>query len=99
MAGTGGVALLQDPRPDDVRRALQRVTLRWRQLPVDRADALSATVRTFAARCAELDPADIPELGPATAVDQLSVAVFDACASGRSAHLSERLGELLAQLA
>ena len=99
MTVTGGTALLQDPRPDDVRRALQRVALRWRQLPVDQATAQAVAVRRYAARCAGLHPARLPDLGPVTAVDQLSVAVFDACANGRTEHLTEWLCELLAHLA
>lgn len=72
--------------------------LRWRQLPVDRAGEHAAAVRGCAARCAALDPASIPDLGPAAAADQLAVAVFDACVDGHHEHLTRWLTDLLAQL-
>ena len=96
--GPGGVALMGDPRPDDVRRALERVVLRWGRLPLDRAEDLVVAVRDCAARCAAVDPQSIPDLGPATAADQLAVAVFDGCSSGRAEHLTPWLTDLLARL-
>lgn len=98
MVGASDLAVLDDPRPDDIRRALDRVVLRWRQLSLDRAGRLSVTVRGCAARCAGLAPERIPDLGPATAADQLAVTVYDACAAGRTADLTRWLTDLLARM-
>lgn len=102
-AVTIGPVLLQDPRPQEVQRALERVALRWGHLSLEQATAHAPAVRRFAHRCGrttacEAIHPDLPDLGPAAALDQLHVAVFDACATHRTDRLSEGLKTLLAHL-
>ncbi|WP_068266479.1 hypothetical protein [Janibacter limosus] len=78
--------------PDDTATELGRAVRRWQQLPLDRAaDALPGVH----ALCAELAGEPLPDLGPAVAMDQLRVVVFDACrGAGSPPHLAQRLAEL-----
>lgn len=101
-----GAAALQDPRPDGVRAAHDRVTGRWRQLPLATAQRRSDVVRRLAQQWVDLSATSsettsaLPDLGPAVAIDQLTVAVYDACHTGSvpSAVVVDQLKELLAQL-
>lgn len=69
---------------------------RWRQLPLDHALSCVPTVRRV---LAGLAGADVPDLGPAVAMDQLTVLVYDACAAARDEEqVRHRLVELRAQL-
>jgi hypothetical protein len=52
------------------------VVRRWQQLPLDHALSCLPAVRTV---LADLAGRDVPDLGPAVAMDQLTVLVYDAC--------------------
>lgn len=100
---TADSAAFADPRPDDVRRALQRLLVRWRQLPVEDAERHSAAVHALAQHFVDLisgpaQSAQLPVLGPAVVIDQLWVAAYDACAAARVSGCAEQLRGLLAQL-
>jgi len=73
------------PVPPEVSSELQRVVRRWRQLPLDRALSHSGDVRALvqsladaAAKSTGVPPAAVPDCGPATLMDQLTVMVYDA---------------------
>jgi hypothetical protein len=55
------------------------VVRRWQQLPLDHALSCLPAVRTV---LADLAGRDVPDLGPAVAMDQLTVLVYDACDAG-----------------
>ncbi|CAN7487953.1 hypothetical protein LJR027_003162 [Terrabacter sp. LjRoot27] len=72
------------PTPHEVSDELRRVVERWHQLPLDHAlsrmPSVRALVQSLADRVAEArghDAEPVPDLGPATVTDQLSVMVFD----------------------
>ncbi len=74
------------PLPDDVAAELKRLVERWRQLPLDQALSYAAPLRAEAGELFErvarahgrlTGPVEVPDLGPATALDQLMVAAFD----------------------
>jgi len=76
------------PVPQDVEKELERVVLRWHQLPLDRAqsyaDRVRALVQSLADEVAEVAGVPVsvvPDCGPATLMDQLTVMVHDACAT------------------
>jgi hypothetical protein len=65
------------------------VVERWRSLPLDHAlsrmPAVQAVVQRLADAVADVDgrpPVPVPDLGPATVMDQLTVMVFDAAEAG-----------------
>lgn len=92
-----------DPRPDDVRQALERVLARWRQLPLDQAERHIAEVRALAQHYADLTAASgqvtpLPVLGVAVVTDQLCVTTYDVCAAAGSSGRAAELRRLLAQL-
>ena len=94
----------RDPRPEEVRRILDRIGLRWGQLTVDQASARRTAMDECADFCLSLivqqphrDRA-LPDLGPTTALDQLRVTVFDACAEDHCPQLPGTLTDLLARL-
>lgn len=68
-----------EPRPEAVVTELDRIVRRWRELPLDRAQAVEPLVRSVI--CDLLPPGfpPPPDLGPAVVIDQLRVVVFDAC--------------------
>ena len=75
------------PVPQEVSTELERVVERWRQLPLDRAlsydGRVRALVQSLADRVAEVNgvaSSVVPDLGPATLMDQLIVMVHDASA-------------------
>lgn len=76
------------PVPQEVATELQRVVERWRQLPLDHALSYAGRVRTLvqsladAVAVADGVPASaVPDLGPATLMDQLTVMVHDVSAA------------------
>lgn len=87
----------KSPVPQEVSTELERVVRRWQQLPLDHAlthvPVVRELVEQLAAGTAPTAGA-VPDLGPATLMDQLRVLVFDACAAGRAGDLGERLAEL-----
>ena len=73
--------------PAEVATELQRVVERWRQLPLDHAFSYAGRVRALVQSLADGvaeangDPTSaVPDCGPATLMDQLTVMVYDASA-------------------
>lgn len=61
---------------------------RWRQLPLDHAQSYSGRVRALVQSLADevsqatgVPPSRVPDCGPATLMDQLTVLVYDASAA------------------
>ncbi len=78
--------------PEDVATELDRAARRWQQLPLDRAVEALPGVHAL---LAELAGEALPDLGPAVAMDQLRVVVFDACTGeGGPPDLEDRLAAL-----
>ncbi len=76
------------PVPQEVSTELQRVVGRWRQLPLDHALSYAGRVRALVQSLADgvaeakgLAVSTVPECGPATLMDQLTVMVHDASAA------------------
>ena len=97
---------LHDPVPEQVRTELGRLVERWRQLPLDRAERSVEPVRRLVQRLADAvaerrgqDPWPVPDLGPATLMDQLTVMVYDASEVGLVDDLAGQLGDLRRVLA
>ena len=93
------------PVPDAVAVELRRVAERWQQLPLGHALSRAPAVRALAQDLADAVAAaehravvTLPDLGPATAYDQLAVTVYDACAAGVAPDLPVRLRRLRATL-
>jgi hypothetical protein len=86
--------------PQEVSAELQRVVRRWQQLPLDHALSCMPRVRQLlddlAAATAPgvAGPVSVPDLGPAAAMDQLVVLVYDACEAGLADGLQARLADL-----
>lgn len=96
-------AAFADPRPDDVRQALERVLARWRQLPLDQAEQHTAEVRALAQQFADTTSTSgrvtpLPVLSAAAVTDQLCVTTYDVCAAAGSSGCAQELKRLLAQL-
>ena len=77
----------RSPVPQAVSTELQRVVERWHQLPLDNAlsyaGRVRALVQSLADGVAEADgvpTSAVPDCGPATLMDQLTVMVYDASA-------------------
>ena len=75
----------RSPVPQEVATELDRVVERWRQLPLDHALSYAGRVRTLVQSLADgvaaasgLPASAVPDLGPATLMDQLTVLVYDA---------------------
>jgi hypothetical protein len=93
------------PVPQEVATELQRVVERWRQLPLDHALSYAGRVRTFVQSLADAvakakgSPVSVvPDLGPATLMDQLTVMVHDASAAAVTPTLAEDLASLRREL-
>jgi hypothetical protein len=96
------------PVPQEVATELKRVVERWRQLPLDHALSYAGRVRTLvqsladAVAVAEGVPASavpaVPDLGPATLMDQLTVMIHDASAAEVTSTRTSTLAEDLASL-
>ena len=101
-------AVPRSPVPQEVSTELQRVVERWRQLPLDHALSYAGRVRTLvqsladAVALAKGDPASavpaVPDFGPATLMDQLTVMVHDASAAAVTPTLAEDLASLRREL-
>jgi hypothetical protein len=76
------------------------VARRWQQLSLDHASSCMPRVRVL---LEELAGRVVPDLGPAAAMDQLTVLVYDACAASArhtdAAGLVTRLADLRRELA
>ena len=87
----GGV----DPRPEPVRVELDRIESRWQTLPLPQARAGMPRMRLTLDRLAEVTGrACVDDLGPATALHQLKVLVWEACRAGRAHGIREELASL-----
>jgi hypothetical protein len=82
----------RSPVSPEVGAELQRVVERWGQLPLDRALShtghVRALVQSLADRVAEargIASSVVPDLGPATLMDQLTAMVYDASAAALAA--------------
>jgi hypothetical protein len=91
----------RSPATASVAGELRRIQERWRVLPLDRATGYSGRVRTLVQQLADdlalsggarTEP--VPDLGPATLMDQLAVVVYDAGEAGRSDGLAVELAAL-----
>jgi len=99
------VTLTQAPRspvPRDVGKELERVVQRWDQLPLDRALSYSGRVRALVQALADgvvevagVPVSVVPDCGPATLMDQLTVVVYDACATAVTAARTSTLESTL----
>jgi hypothetical protein len=72
------------PIPHEVSDELRRVVERWHQLPLDHAlsrmPSVAVLVQSLADRVAGargVEPRQVPDLGPAVVMDQLTVMVHD----------------------
>jgi hypothetical protein len=70
-------------------RELQRVVERWRQLPLDHALSRMPVVRSVIQGLADVvadvearPHVEVPDLGPGTVMDQLTVVAYDAAQVG-----------------
>lgn len=82
-----------DPIGSEARTELDRLTHRWHTLPVGQARSASVSVRALAADL--LGTIEVPDLGPATALDQLRVGVYEAARAGTDDEtLAGRVAEL-----
>ena len=96
----------RSPVPQEVSTELRRVVERWHQLPLDRAlsyvGRVRALVQTLAdgvARATGVPASEVPDCGPATLMDQLTVMVYDASAAAlTSSALTSTLAQDLASL-
>ena len=94
----------RSPVPQEIGVELERVVQRWRQLPLDNAlsyvGRVRALVQSLADGVAETSgvPASVvPDCGPATLMDQLTVLVHDASAAAVTSTRTSRLTSTLAQ--
>lgn len=83
--------------PQVVSAELRRVADRWRQLPLDHAEARMPLVRALLADLAA-DCGPVPDHGSAVVMDQLAVLVHDVCASGEPGPLEGSLAALRRKL-
>lgn len=93
----------RSPVPQGVLTELQRVVERWHQLPLDHALSYVGRVRALVQSLADgvaeargIPASAVPDLGPATLMDQLTVLAYDASATAASAGTST-LTSVLAQ--
>ena len=96
----------RSPVPQAVSTELQRVVERWHQLPLDNALSYAGRVRALVQSLADgvaeatgVPGSEVPDLGPATLMDQLTVMVYDASAAAlTSSALTSTLAQDLASL-
>ena len=95
----------RSPVPQEVSTELRRVVERWHQLPLDRAlsyvGLVRALVQTLAdgvARATGVPASEVPDCGPATLMDQLTVMVYDASVAGDTSTLAQDLASLRREL-
>jgi len=84
---------------------LQRLVERWRQLPLDHALSYAGRVRALVQALADdvgqaigVPASTVPDLGPATLMDQLTVMVYDASTATATPTLTATLAQDLANL-
>ena len=106
-----GSQALGSPVHRSVETELERVVERWSQLPLDHALSHAAPVRALVQSLADgvaeasgSASSVVPDLGPATLMDQLTVMVHDASVTGEtlgsqsSRVAASTLGAVLARL-
>ena len=78
---------------------------RWRQLPLEQALSHAGRVRALVQSLADqvaqatgVRPSAVPDAGPATLMDQLTVMVYDASAAGLASTLAGDLAGLRREL-
>ena len=93
------------PVPQEIRAELQRVVERWRQLPLDQALSYAGRVRALVQSLADgvaeangVPTSTVPDCGPATLMDQLTVMVYDASATALTSTLADDLARLRREL-
>lgn len=87
------------PVPPGVAQELGRVAQRWQQLPLDHALRRVPAVRLVLDHLTPEGLPEVPDLGPAVVMDQLTVLVYDTCKDGGGAGLEEVLADLRRSLA
>lgn len=92
----------RSPVPAEVFIELERVAQRWRQLPLDHATSHSRRVRSLVQSLADgvadatgVPSAMVPDCGPQTLMDQLSVMVYDASLTQAGARRTSTLASTL----
>ena len=95
----------RSPVPQEVSTELRRVVERWHQLPLDRALSYAGRVRALVqtladgvARATGVPASVVPDCGPATLMDQLTVMVYDASVAGDTSTLAQDLASLRREL-
>lgn len=95
----------RSPVPRDVSIELERVVERWRQLPLDRALLYAGRVRALVQSLADgvaeasgIPATTVPDCGPATLMDQLTVMVYDASVADLTSRLAGDLANLRREL-
>ena len=102
----------RSPVRQEVATELQRVVDRWRQLPLDHALSYAGRVRALVQSLADavamsegvdgradgVRASAVPDLGPATLMDQLTVLVHDASVAAVASTLAEDLASLRREL-
>jgi hypothetical protein len=93
----------RSPVPQEVATELQRVVQRWHQLPLNRALSSSGGVRVLVQSLADevaevtgVPVSVVPDCGPATLMDQLTVLVYDACSASATSARTSTLAPTLA---
>ena len=73
-----------DGVPPQARVELDRIRRRWGELPLERAESRMQSLRRLLTDLAprSVPERDVPDLGPAVVVDQVTVLVWDAYAAG-----------------
>jgi hypothetical protein len=96
----------RSPVSEEAGAELQRLVERWRQLPLDRAMSHAGRVRALTQSLADhvaaasgVASSVVPDLGPATLMDQLTVMVHDASAAALTSTLVADLARLRRELA
>ena len=95
----------RSPVSPEVWAELQRVIQRWRQLPLDHALSHAPRVRRLVQSLADqvaqvtgVRLLAVPDAGPATLMDQLTVMVYDASATSATSTLADDLARLRREL-
>jgi hypothetical protein len=92
----------RSPVPAEISVELERLVQRWSQLPLDHAASHSRGVRSLIQSLADgvayvsgVPSAIVPDCGPQTLMDQLTVMVYDASLAQASARRTSTLASTL----
>ena len=93
----------RSPVPQEVATELHRVVQRWHQRPLDRALSFTGRVHALVQSLADgiteatgVPASVVPDCGPATLMDQLTVMVHDTCAAAVTSTRTSTLASTLA---